>query len=92
MYSFYNDSFEPLYPFYKEDDEVRINKFIDKKIKRSRPSADLYRTTTEDDDPDSHVEPDDDLIADDYFASKARFQLMRETLHARDSSLIHKRL
>ena len=22
MYSFYNDSFEPLYPFYKEDDEV----------------------------------------------------------------------
>ena len=73
MYSFYNDGFEPLYPFYKEDDEVRINKFIDKKIKRSRPSVDLYRTTTEDDDPDSYIEPDDDLIADDYFASLLNF-------------------
>jgi len=74
MYSFYNDGFEPLYPFYKEDDEVRINKFVDKKVKRSRPSGALYRTTTtEDDDPDAYVEPDDDLITDDYFAGLLNF-------------------
>ena len=73
MYSFYNDGFEPLYPFYKEDDEVRINKFIDKKIERSRTSVDLYRTTTEDNDSDSYVEADDNLIADDYFASLLNF-------------------
>lgn len=73
MYSFYNDGFEPLYPFYKEEDEVRINKFIDKKIKRSLPSTTLNRTTIEDDDHDSYVEPDDDLIADDYFAGLLNF-------------------
>lgn len=73
MYSFYNDGFEPLYPFYKESDEVRIKNFVDKKVKRTRPSGALYRTTTEDDDPDAYVEPDDDLISDDYFAGLLNF-------------------
>jgi len=31
MYTFYNEGFEPLYPFYNENDEERIREFVDKK-------------------------------------------------------------
>ena len=77
MYSFYNDGFEPLYPFYNEDDEKRILKFIEKKKERLQSSQQiLFRSSTtsdeSDDDPDD-IEPDDDLIGDDYFAALLNF-------------------
>ncbi|MDC9724262.1 MAG: hypothetical protein PSN34_16045 [Urechidicola sp.] len=73
MYAYYNDGFEPLYPFYKENDEERIKKFVDKKIRRTRTASALYRVTTDEDDPDAYIEPDDDLISDDYFAGLLNF-------------------
>src|SRR5690606_26912380 len=74
MYQLYNKGFEPLYPFYEDNDEERIKKFVEKKTKRNNP-INYYRNMTEDEDPDpdAYIEPDDDLIGDDYFASLLNF-------------------
>lgn len=72
MYKFYNEGFNPLYPFYYENDNERILEFIEKKRQRMKPSLQVtYRSSTADSSTD--IEQDDDLIGDDYFASLLNF-------------------
>ncbi|MFK8101552.1 MAG: hypothetical protein AB8G15_03475 [Saprospiraceae bacterium] len=75
MYEFYGNGFQPLYPFYRENDEQNILAFVAKKTKRNEAGQALLRNTPTleiDDDP-SEIEPDDDLIGDDYFAALLNF-------------------
>ncbi|MCB0743955.1 MAG: hypothetical protein KDC67_08630, partial [Ignavibacteriae bacterium] len=34
MYGFYEEGFEPSFPFYKENDDERISKFVAEKLRR----------------------------------------------------------
>ncbi|UPQ80383.1 hypothetical protein M0M57_05970 [Flavobacterium azooxidireducens] len=70
MYEYYDEGFMPLYPFYKEEDEVLIREFVEKKKDRLNQGSIVMRTDESiveddeigDDDPEAYVEPDDDLI------------------------------
>ncbi len=81
LYTLYEQGFEPLFPFYKEDDLSRIEGFIEKKkarLERRRKilsSLTSYRVdnTPLASDNDVLMEEDDDLISDDYFAAMLNF-------------------
>lgn len=74
MYKFYEQGFEPLYPFYNENDEIRIAEFVVKKQKRNDSRNVQYKVATESDDDLSDIEIDDDLIGDDNFAGVLNFE------------------
>lgn len=73
MYDYYDKGFEPLYPFYNENDEVRIGKFVENKQERTNKTRFYNAPNANNYDYELEIEPDDDLINDDYFAGLLNF-------------------
>ena len=73
LYEFYDKGFMPLYPHFREDDNIKLQKFSEKKKNKIQKLMSLNpqaRIQTEiDEDGELVGEFDDDLITDDEFAS-----------------------